>query len=79
MLMHNPAYPGIIQTYLDIIRTLCNPGIFRNLTYLVLMFAPLVKNGSRGEQGLEGINFGICWNFVKEQVLHNFMKYFSEA
>ena len=79
MFMHNPAYPGIIRTYLGIIRILCNPGIFRDLTYLVLMFAPLEKNGSRGEQGLEGINFGIRWNFVKEQVLHNFMKYFSEA
>ena len=43
------------------------------------MFAPLEKNGSRGEHGLEGISFGIPWNFVKEQVLHNFMKYFSEA
>ena len=78
MFMHNPAYPGIIQAYLGIIRTLCNPGIFRNLTYLVLIFAPLEKNGG-GEQELEGINFGIRWNFVKEQVLYNFMKYFSEA
>ena len=79
MFMHNPAYPGIIQAYLGIIRTLCNSGIFRNLTYLVPMFAPLEKNGSGWEQGLEGISFGIPWNFVKEQVLHNFMKYFSET
>ena len=78
-IFHNPAYPGIIQTYLGIIRTLCNPGIFRDMTYLVVMFAPLEKNGSRGEQGLEGLSFGIPWNFVKEQVLHNFIKYFSEV
>ena len=45
----------------------------------VLIFTPVEKNGSRGEQGLEGMNFGIPWNFVKEQVLHTFMKYFSEA
>ena len=77
--MHNPAYPAIIQAYLGIIGTLCNPGIFRNLTYLVPIFAPLEKNGSGWEQGLEGISFGIPWNFVKEQVLHNFMKYFSET
>ena len=79
MFMHNPTYPGIIQTYLGIFRTQCNPGIFRNLTYLFLMFAPLEKNGSRGEHGLEEISFGIPWNFVKEQVLHYFMKYISEA
>ena len=79
MFMHNPAYLGIIQTYLGVIRTLYNPSIFRNLTYLVLMLAPLEKNRSRGEWGLEGISFGIPWNFVKKQVLHNFMKYFSEA
>ena len=59
--MHSPAYPGIIQAYLGIIRTpLCNPGIFRNLIYLVLIF-PLEKNSSRGEQELEGMNFGIPW------------------
>ena len=34
ILSHNRAYPGIIQAYSGIIRTLCNPGIFRNLTYL---------------------------------------------
>ena len=79
MFMHNPAYPGIIQTYLGIIRILCSPDIFRNLTYLDLMFAPLEKSGSRGEQGLQAISFGIPWSFVKKQVLHNFMKYFSEA
>ena len=43
------------------------------------MFAPLEKNGSRGEQGLEGKSFCIPGNFAKEQVLHNFMRYFSEA
>ena len=43
------------------------------------MFAPLEKNGSRGKQGLEGISFGIPWNFVKEQALHNLMKYFCES
>ena len=47
--------------------------------YSVLIFTPLEKNDSRGEQGLEGMNFGIPWNFVKEQVLHNFPKYFSKA
>ena len=78
ILRHNQAYPGIIEDYLGIIRTLCNPGIFGNLTYLVLIFHR-EKNGSRGERGLEGMNFGIPWNFVKEQVLHNFTKYFSEA
>ena len=45
----------------------------------VLIFTLLEKNGNRGEQGLEGMNFGVPWNFVKEQVLHNFTKYFSEA
>ena len=79
MFRHNEAYPGIIQACLGVSRTLCNPGIFRNLTYLVLMFAPLEKNGSRGEKELEGMSFGIPWNFVKEQVLHNFTKYFSET
>ena len=78
MFRHNQAYPGIIQAYLGIIRTLRNPDIFRNLTYLVLIF-PLEKNSSRGEQGLEGMNFGIPWNFFKEQVLHNFTKYFSQT
>ena len=78
ILRHNQAYPETIQAYLGIIRTLCNPGIFRNLTCLVLIF-PLEKNVSRGEQVLEGMNFCTPWNFVKEQVLHNFMKYFSEA
>ena len=43
------------------------------------MFASLEKNGSRRKQGPEGVSFGIPWNFVKEQVLHNFMKHFSEA
>ena len=37
------AYLGNIQAYLGIIRTLCNSGIFRNLTYLVLIAAPLEK------------------------------------
>ena len=52
-----------------------NATIFFNL---VLIFI-LEKNGSWVERGLEGMNFGIPWNFVKEQVLHNFTKYFSEA
>ena len=78
ILRPNQAYPGIIQVYLGIIKTLCNPGIFRNLIYLVLIF-PLEKNSSRGEQGLGGMNFRTPWNFVKEQVLHNFTKYFSQA
>ena len=79
MSRHNPPYPGIIQVYLGVSRTLCNLGIFRNLTYLALIFAPLEKNGSQGEQELEGISFGIPLNFIKGQVLHNSMKYFSEA
>ena len=79
MFRPHQAYLGIIQAYLGIIRTLCNSGIFRNLTYSVLIFARLEKNGSQGEQGLEGMSFGIPWNFVKEQVLYNFTKYFSEA
>ena len=53
-----------------------NATIFFNS---VLIFTPLKKNGSLGEQGLEGMNFVISWNFVKEQVLHYFTKYFSEA
>ena len=27
------AYPGTIQAYSGIVRTLCNPAIFRSLTY----------------------------------------------
>ena len=77
--MHNPAYPGITQTYLGIIRTLCNPGIFRNLTYLVLMFAPLEKKWQPRGAWATGNKFWCTWNFVKGQVLHNFMKYFSGA
>ena len=30
---HNQAYPGIIQAYSDIFKTLCNPGIFRTVVY----------------------------------------------
>ena len=30
---HNQAYPGIIQVYSGILRTLCNPGIFREVVY----------------------------------------------
>ena len=30
-----------------------------------------------GPRGPEAMNFGITWNLVKEQLLHNFMKYFS--
>ena len=30
---HNQAYSGIIQEYSGIFRTLCNPAIFRTLTY----------------------------------------------
>ena len=30
---HNRAYSGIIQTYSDIFRTLCNPVIFRTVVY----------------------------------------------
>ena len=41
-------------------------------------FPPFEKNGSRAEQELEGMNVGIPWNFVKEQVLQNFTKYFPE-
>ena len=51
MFMRNPAYPGIIQAYLGIIRALCNPGIFRNLTYLVPIFAPLEKMAADGSRG----------------------------
>ena len=29
----NQAYPGIIQAYSGIFKTLCNPGIFRNVIY----------------------------------------------
>ena len=36
-----------------------------NFLNSVLIFTPLEKNGSRGEQGLEGMNFGIPCNFVK--------------
>ena len=32
-LSHNQAYPGIIQAYSGIFKTLCNPGISRTLTY----------------------------------------------
>ena len=30
---HNQAYPGIIQVYSGILRTLCNPGIFKDVVY----------------------------------------------
>ena len=30
---HNQAYPGIIQVYSSIFKTLCNPGIFRTVIY----------------------------------------------
>ena len=30
---HNQVYPGIIQTYSGIFKTLCNPGIFRTVVY----------------------------------------------
>ena len=30
---HNQAYPGIIQAYPGIFKTLCNPGIFRTVLY----------------------------------------------
>ena len=30
---HKQTYPGIITTYSDMFRTLCNPGIFRTLVY----------------------------------------------
>ena len=29
----NQQYPGIIQTYSSIFKTLCNPGIFRTVVY----------------------------------------------
>ena len=69
----------LIQELLRLFRRYQNPCISRNLTYLVLIFAPLEKNGSRAEQGLDRMSFGMPWNFFKEQLLHNFMKYFSEA
>ena len=28
---HNQAYPGIIQAYSGIFKTMCNPGILRNV------------------------------------------------
>ena len=30
---HNWAYPGIIQAYSDIFKSLCNAGIFRTVVY----------------------------------------------
>ena len=30
---HNHAYPGIIQAYSGIFKTLCNPGMFRTVVY----------------------------------------------
>ena len=30
---HNQAYPGIIQAYSGIFKTLCNPGILRTVVY----------------------------------------------
>ena len=30
---HNHAYPGIIQTYSGIFKTLCNRGILRTVAY----------------------------------------------
>ena len=32
-LWHNQAHPGIIQAYSGILRTLCNPGIFKTAVY----------------------------------------------
>ena len=30
---HNQTYPGIIQVYSGIFKTLCNPDIFRTVVY----------------------------------------------
>ena len=30
---HKQAYPGIIQAYSGIFKTLCNPDIFRSVVY----------------------------------------------
>ena len=30
---HNQAYPGIIQAYSGIFKTLCNPGVFRTVVF----------------------------------------------
>ena len=30
---YNQAYLGLIQVYLGIFKTLCNPGIFRTVVY----------------------------------------------
>ena len=30
---YNRTYPGNIQAYLDIFKTLCNPGILRTMVY----------------------------------------------
>ena len=31
---HNQAYSGIIQAYSDLLKTLCNHGMLRTITYL---------------------------------------------
>ena len=45
-----------------------------------LIFTPeifILMQKSTGPRGPGAMNFGIAWNLVEEQLLHNFMKYFS--
>ena len=39
----------------------------------------LKRVAAEGREGLERMIFSIPWNCVKEQVLHNLTKYFSET
>ena len=45
-----------------------------------LIFTPEIfiqMQESMGPRGPGAMDFGIAWNLVEEQLLHNFMKYFS--
>ena len=54
----------------------------KDMVFLItsLIFTPeifILMRKSMGPRGPGAIYFGITWNLVKEQLLHNFMKYFS--
>ena len=41
------------------------------------IYSNFIKYGGQGGRMTGAVNFDIPWNFVKEQLLHNLMKYFS--
>ena len=54
-----------------------NPVLIFTLEVFILCKKVMEPRGSGARIG--GMNFDIPWNFVKEHVLHNFMKYFFVA